>query len=269
MIIVFKRFFKINIYIPVKEFQFKLIKGKLTNIYSLTFYHFLLKKNLRIKTVFRTEIYNDRYWHLFSILKFKPWFDTWKEGVGRISNEESWNFFKLLNLHRINPNWGYLGTEYKQKGSYMYKNVSELLIDLINEHRQFRYRRCCYWCGCFWWFVDGLWMTFRKGTIYNGYQFIIHNIIVRSSCPTTKALSFVYAFTGCNIVSAFVRRAKTTAWQAWNAFVILTEVFRFLRSLCVRGFQILKFSLWQYGRTYNLWTVRHYNQDPLKLYRGR
>ena len=64
------------------------------------------------------------------------------------------------------------------------------------------------------------WITFGKD---RDLQWIpIHSVFI-SLGPSSKALPFFHAFTGCDFVSAFVGKGKKTARQAWNVFENATE----------------------------------------------
>ena len=74
-----------------------------------------------------------------------------------------------------------------------------------------------------------------------------------------KALPFFHAFTGCDSISAFHGRGKTSCWQAWRAYGDVSDALIALNDLAFRKFdtasvfsQIELFVVIMYNRTSNL-----------------
>ena len=70
---------------------------------------------------------------------------------------------------------------------------------------------------------EKMWLAFGHG---NDTRFIsVHDVISTLGLDKSKGLSFFHAFTGCDIVSAFRHKAKKTAFQTWNVFPEVSDVF--------------------------------------------
>ena len=102
--------------------------------------------------------------------------------------------------------------------------------------------------------VDELWIDFGRGQ--NQRYYPIHeysNILGKEKCD---ALTFWYAFTGCDTVSQFAGRGKKTAWATWNLFQDATKSFRRLSSIDISDEDDIKvverFTILMYDRTSGL-----------------
>ena len=72
-----------------------------------------------------------------------------------------------------------------------------------------------------------LWIAFGKG---KDFRWIPVHDIKRSLGSILRSLPFFHAFTGCDTVSSFTGKGKKSAWQSWNVFEEVTEVFSRLSS---------------------------------------
>ena len=71
--------------------------------------------------------------------------------------------------------------------------------------------------------IDKFWVEYGVG---KHRRFVpIHEYAVAIGEDKCSALSFWYAFTGCDTVSAFAGRGKKTAWDIWSALPSVTTAF--------------------------------------------
>lgn len=70
--------------------------------------------------------------------------------------------------------------------------------------------------------IEELWLEFGSG---KHRRYISAGAISTALGTKAKALSFFHAFTGCDTVSCFVGHGKLGAWEAWNSFPDVTQVF--------------------------------------------
>ncbi len=54
----------------------------------------------------------------------------------------------------------------------------------------------------------------------------VHNIASTLGQEKCNGMVFFHAFTGCDVVSAFIGKAKKTAWQTWDNSPQVSEVFK-------------------------------------------
>ena len=74
--------------------------------------------------------------------------------------------------------------------------------------------------------VEELWVEFGAGM---HHRFIpVHEIASTLGEDRCRALPGFHSFTGCDQVSSFAYKSKTTAWHCWNAFDEVTSAFRAL-----------------------------------------
>ena len=59
--------------------------------------------------------------------------------------------------------------------------------------------------------MEKLWLSFGQG----GYQrwIPVHDVCQKIGLEKSKGILFFYAFTGCDVVSAFRGKGKTATWQ--------------------------------------------------------
>ena len=71
--------------------------------------------------------------------------------------------------------------------------------------------------------LDELWIAFGTG---KSLRYIaVHEIAQALGEMRSKALPFLHSITGCDTVSFFGGRGKRAAWNTWNTFDVVTEVF--------------------------------------------
>ena len=73
-----------------------------------------------------------------------------------------------------------------------------------------------------------MWIGFGKTKDFRWLP--IHDITAELEMPVS-ALPFFHAFTGCDTTSAFRGKGKKSAWQVWEVFPDVTEVFSRLSSM--------------------------------------
>lgn len=79
--------------------------------------------------------------------------------------------------------------------------------------------------------VDELWIHFGVG---NKVRLLPVHAITRGLGPSkSKALPMFHALTGCDTVSCFYGKGKRSAWEAWNSYPEVTDVFINLYSISV------------------------------------
>lgn len=61
--------------------------------------------------------------------------------------------------------------------------------------------------------LEKLWLEFGQGQCIRWFP--IHDLAVNLGQEKCSGMLFFHAFTGCDVVSAFRGRGKTTAWQTW------------------------------------------------------
>eukprot|EP00794_Sanderia_malayensis_P010250 gene10250-11304_t len=70
--------------------------------------------------------------------------------------------------------------------------------------------------------LDELWIEFGAGK--NRRWIPIHRIVEALGEEKCSALLYWHAFTGCDTVSSFAGKGKTSAWQCWKAYPGVTEI---------------------------------------------
>ena len=68
-----------------------------------------------------------------------------------------------------------------------------------------------------------LWVTFGQGATLRWIP--IHDISHSIGSVKSKGLHFFYAFTGCDVVSAFHGKGERAAWQTWAVYPEASNVF--------------------------------------------
>ena len=68
-----------------------------------------------------------------------------------------------------------------------------------------------------------IWVAFGSGKNYSLWH--INNICSNLGEERSLALPFFHSFTGCDTTSAFFRKGKRSAWEAWTSFPEVTETF--------------------------------------------
>ena len=68
-----------------------------------------------------------------------------------------------------------------------------------------------------------LWVLFGTGKSKRCLP--VHEIANQIGSARCKGLPFDHALTGCDTVSCFFEIGKKTAWDAWNAFSVITDTF--------------------------------------------
>ena len=76
--------------------------------------------------------------------------------------------------------------------------------------------------------LSKMWIGFGKTKDFRWLP--IHDITAELEMPVS-ALPFFHAFTGCDTTSAFRGKGKKSAWQVWEVFPDVTEVFSRLSSM--------------------------------------
>ena len=99
--------------------------------------------------------------------------------------------------------------------------------------------------------AEELWIAF--GTGRNLRYIPIHDISVRLGTDVCKALPMFHSFTGCDTVSSFYSIGKKTAWNIWQVFPEVTDVFVKLSCPCEvtdSDIEVLqRFTILLYNRT--------------------
>ena len=71
--------------------------------------------------------------------------------------------------------------------------------------------------------VETLWTAFGHGV---GMKWIpIHELLNAIGPTRARGIMYFHAFTGCDVVSAFRRKGKKSAWQTWDVFDEVTATF--------------------------------------------
>ena len=76
--------------------------------------------------------------------------------------------------------------------------------------------------------LQELWLAFGQGRTLKWFP--VHELITSLTPEKTKGILFFHAFTGCDTVSAFRGKGKKSAWQTWDVFPEVSEVFMKLSS---------------------------------------
>ena len=71
-----------------------------------------------------------------------------------------------------------------------------------------------------------IWVAFGKGKSFRFYSIIV--IYASLGEAKSRALPVFHALTGCDTVSAFRGKDKTSTWQAWQAYEDITNTFVYL-----------------------------------------
>ena len=106
--------------------------------------------------------------------------------------------------------------------------------------------------------VDELWIAFG---VRKHYRYIAaHQIAEALGEHRSRSLLFFHAFTGCDVISFFSGRGKTSAWHVWEVLSELTDTFLELASSTVTVSEdimllIEKFVVLWYDRTSEFRTV--------------
>ena len=74
-----------------------------------------------------------------------------------------------------------------------------------------------------------IWVAFGAGKNYTYWHV---NTICHKGEERSLALPFLHSFTGCDTTSAFFRRGKRLAWEAWNCFPEVSKAFVSIRLCC-------------------------------------
>lgn len=77
--------------------------------------------------------------------------------------------------------------------------------------------------------VDEFWIAYGTGKHFR--YLAIHTIARRLGVQKAKALPFFHALTGCDTVSFLAGKGKKTAWDVWNVFPEVTDIFVELSSV--------------------------------------
>ena len=74
--------------------------------------------------------------------------------------------------------------------------------------------------------VDEIWIAFGTGKHFRYLP--IHSIAEQLGPQRSKDLPMFHSIIGCDTVSFFSRRGKTSAWDSWNVFPQITDTFSML-----------------------------------------
>ena len=77
--------------------------------------------------------------------------------------------------------------------------------------------------------VNEIWMAFGTGKHFRYLP--VHSIAEKLGPQRSRALPMFHSITGCDTVSFFSGRGKTTAWDVWNVFPQITDTFVMLASV--------------------------------------
>ena len=77
--------------------------------------------------------------------------------------------------------------------------------------------------------VDEIWIAFGTGKHFRYLP--VHSIAEQLGPQRSKALPMFHSITGCDTVSFFSGRGKTSAWDVWNVFPQITDTFSMLASV--------------------------------------
>ena len=77
--------------------------------------------------------------------------------------------------------------------------------------------------------VDEIWIPFGTGKHIRYLP--VHSIAEQLGPQRSKALPMFHSITGCDTVSFFSGRGKTSAWDMWNVFPQITDTFSMLASV--------------------------------------
>ena len=77
--------------------------------------------------------------------------------------------------------------------------------------------------------VDEIWIAIGTGKHFRYLP--IHSIAEQLGPERSRALPMFHSITGCNTVSFFSGRGKTSAWDEWNVFPQITDTFSMLASV--------------------------------------
>lgn len=77
--------------------------------------------------------------------------------------------------------------------------------------------------------VDEIWIAFGTGKHFRYLP--IHSIAEQLGPQRSKALPMFHSITGCDTVSFFSGRGKTSAWDVWSVFPQITDTFSMLASV--------------------------------------
>lgn len=111
--------------------------------------------------------------------------------------------------------------------------------------------------------IDEMWIAFGMG---KHYRFLpVHDIAVQLEADKCRALPMFHAITGCDTVSFFSGKGKKSAWDVWNVFPEITNVFASL-TVTPGGFSndiasIERFVVLLYSRTSSQASVNKARQE--------
>ena len=71
--------------------------------------------------------------------------------------------------------------------------------------------------------LERLWVEFGQGQSLRWFP--IHDLVMNLGPEKSRGMLFFHAFTGCDVVSAFRGRGKTTAWQTWAVCPEVSPIF--------------------------------------------
>ena len=71
--------------------------------------------------------------------------------------------------------------------------------------------------------LEKLWLAFGQGAYPRWIP--IHHSRNNIGPDKAKGITFFHACTGCDVVSAFLGKGKSTAWQKWDVYLEATVVF--------------------------------------------
>ncbi|KAG0710839.1 hypothetical protein GWK47_021999 [Chionoecetes opilio] len=115
--------------------------------------------------------------------------------------------------------------------------------------------------------MAAIWVAFGTG---KNFMYLDINAICHAlGKDRSTALPMFHSFTGCDTTSAFFGKGKKSAWEAWNAYVEVTEAFNnFMNhpymtvTVNCKQFQLLeRFTVIIYNKTSNLDSVNEARRE--------
>lgn len=67
--------------------------------------------------------------------------------------------------------------------------------------------------------LQEMWIAIGQGTYMRWIP--VHEVVSAIGLEKARGIPYFHTFTGCDIVSAFCGKAKKSAWQTWNVFLMI------------------------------------------------